>query len=83
MMELPQDIRTLENLIDQLELKLLKYDNLVESVPGISLRITDNMRTALHCEAAEAGMTLFEYINDLRTSLYRVHGKGGTGEDGE
>jgi hypothetical protein len=83
MMEAPQDLRTLENLIDQLELELLEYDHLVESVPGISRRITHNMRTALHYEAAEAGMTLFEYINDLRTSLYRVYGKGGTEEDGE
>ena len=81
MLEAPEDLGTLEHLLDQLELELYEYEDPVESAPGISMRITDDMRAALRTEAEQSGMTLFDYINDLRTSLYRVFGKSGEKED--
>ena len=81
MMEAPEDLSTLELLLDQLEIELHKYEELQESAPGISKRITDTMRSALRTEAEESGMTLFDYIHDLRTSLYRVFGKSAEDEE--
>ena len=83
-MEAPDDLKTIDQLLDQLEIELLEYEEFAESAPGISLRITDNMRAALHIEAATAQMSLFDYLQDLRSALYRTHGKGGDEEsDGE
>lgn len=80
-MEAPDDLKMIEQLLDQLEIELYEYEEFVESAPGISLRITDNMRAALHIEAATAQKSLFDYLQDLRSALYRTHGKGG--EDDE
>ena len=82
-MEAPDDLRTIDQLLDQLELELYECDHLVESAPGISTRITDKMREALRTEAAEAHMSLIDYLQDLRASLYRTHGKGDDDDDEE
>ena len=76
-MEAPGDLNTIDQLIDQLEIDLYELDEFTESAPGISERITESMRFALHSEAAQAQMTLFDYLHDLRSALYRTHGKGG------
>ena len=80
-MEAPEDLRRIDLLIDQLEIELYEYEDVAESAPGISDSITDNMRTALYLEAAEAQMTRFDYIHELRAALYRAHGK--SSEDAE
>ena len=79
--EAPDDLTTIDFLLDQLELELFEYEEFVESAPGMAARITDTMRKALHQEAADAHSSLFDYVNSLRTSLYRTHGKGDEGDD--
>ena len=75
----PEDLRTIELLLDQLELELYEDEDVMESAPGMAERITEPMRIALRREATEAQSSLFDYINSLRSSLYRTHGK--TDED--
>ncbi len=82
-MEAPDDLHTIELLIDQLELELYGGNDGVEAAPGLSSRITPLMRAALHREAAEAGMDLDAYLHDLCSALYRTHGKGGEDEFAE
>jgi hypothetical protein len=82
-MKAPGDLRLIEQLLDQLEIELYEYEELVEVSEGISAQITDNMRSALHAEAAEAQMTMFDYIHSLRTALFQTHGKSAEDEDDE
>ena len=82
-MEAPDDLRTIDLLLDQLEIELYEYEGAgtAESEDGMAERITQDMREALHREAAEAQQTLFDYLDSLRVSLYRTHGKSAEDEE--
>ena len=77
----PDDIVTIDTMLDQFEAEQFDTTDTAETAPGMRARVTDAMRSALITEAQEAKMSILEYIHDLRCSLYRSHGKGGGSDD--
>lgn len=80
-MAAPDDLPRLEGMLDQLELEHFGGMEGIEVTPGISALLTEDMRTTLVREAAEAELSLLEYIQELRSSLHRTHGKSEEEED--
>ena len=74
-LEAPDDLITIDTMLDQLEAEQFDPDGTAETAPGMRARVTDEMRAALITEAQEGKMSILEYIHDLRCSLYRSHGK--------
>ena len=82
-MAAPDDLITIDTMLDQLEAEQFDPHDVAETAPGMRARITDEMRSTLITEAQEAKMSVLEYIHDLRCSLYRSHGKGGSDSEDE
>lgn len=71
----PNDVRLLEQLLDQLEAEQVGDMEGVEFTPEVASMITAGMRTALVDEAAAESKSTLEYIEVLRRSLHETFGK--------
>ena len=79
----PDDIHTMDTMLDQLKAEQFDTVGTAETAPGMRDKITDEMRAALTYEAQDNKMSTLAYIHDLRCSLYRSYGKGGADSDEE
>jgi hypothetical protein len=79
----PDDIHTMDTMLDQLKAEQFDTVGTAETAPGMRDKITDEMRAALTYEAQDNKMSTLAYIHDLRCSLYHSYGKGGADSDEE
>ena len=71
----PNDLRLLEQLLDQLEAEQVGDMDGVEITAELATMLTEGMRTALVHEAAAESKSTLEYIDELRKSLHATYGK--------
>ena len=74
-METPDDLQTLEMLLDKLEVECIGDDMEGEAYPCFWERIMDKMREALVVEVAENCLSIQAFIQEMRTSLHHVYGQ--------